>query len=99
MKGDGGLAGIGVGGAVGGIMGAQIGIEITEHEAERYEIRVKEGGILLWVHSDNADCTKHAKEILERTGAEDISATGEAAVNYITSGRPLSSTTKDGAAE
>jgi len=29
------------------------------------------------VHSDNSDWTKRAKEILERTGAEDISSTGE----------------------
>ena len=68
------LAGVGVGGAVGGIAGALIGMGISEHEAKRYEVRVKEGGILLSVHSDNADWTKRAKEILERTGAQDISS-------------------------
>jgi predicted TIM-barrel enzyme len=30
------------------------------------------------VHSDNSQWTKKAKEILERTGAEDVSSTGEA---------------------
>jgi hypothetical protein len=39
---------------------------------------VKDGGILLSVHSDSSDDTKRAKEILERTGAKDISSTGEA---------------------
>ena len=93
------LAGMGVGGAAGGITGALIGLGISEHEAKRYEIRVKEGGILLSVHSDNADWTKRAKEILERTGAQDISSTGEAAVNYVRSGLPLSNAIKDDAAK
>jgi hypothetical protein len=93
------LAGAGAGGAVGGITGALIGLGIPEHEAKRYEVRVKEGGILLSVHSDNSDWTKRAKEILQRAGAQDISSTGEAAVDYIRSGGPLSSTTKGGAAK
>ena len=71
------LAGAGVGGAVGGLTGALIGMGIPEYEAKRYEGRVKEGGILLSVHSDSSDETKRAKEILERTGAQDISSTGE----------------------
>src|SRR5215468_2772171 len=47
------LAGVGVGGTVGGITGALIGLGIPEYEAKRYEGRVKNGGILLSVHSDN----------------------------------------------
>ena len=65
------LAGVGVGGAVGGIAGALIGMGIPEYEAKRYEGRVKDGGILLSVHSDNSEWTKRAKEILEHTGAQD----------------------------
>ena len=83
------LAGVGVGGAVGGITGALIGLGIPEHEAKRYEVRVKEGGILLSVHSDNTEWTKRAKEILDRTGAQDISSTGEAGADYVRSDRPL----------
>jgi hypothetical protein len=73
------LAGAGVGGAVGGLTGALIGMGIPEYEAKRYEGRVKDGGILLSVHSDTSDEVKRAKEILEHTGAQDISSTGEAA--------------------
>src|SRR3984957_13024956 len=73
------LAGVGVGGAVGGIAGALIGMGIPEYEAKRYEGRVKDGGILLSVHSNTADEIKRAKAILEGTGAQDISSTGEAA--------------------
>jgi len=84
----GALAGVGVGGAVGGITGALIGMGIPEYEAKRYEGRVKKGGILLSVHCDDSDWTKRAKEILERTGAEDISSTGEAAADYAKSDKP-----------
>ena len=72
------LAGVGMGGAVGGIAGALIGMGIPEYEAKRYEGRVKDGGILLSVHSENADWTRRAKEILKRTGAQDIASTAEA---------------------
>ena len=50
---------------------------IPEYEAKRYQGLVKGGGILLSVHSDNSNETKRAKEILERTGAQDVSSTGE----------------------
>jgi len=90
------LAGMGAGGAVGGITGALIGWGVPEHEAKRYEVRVKEGGILLSVHSDNADWTKRAKEILERTGAQDISVTGEGGADYVRSERPPRPTTGGG---
>jgi len=77
------LAGAGVGGAVGGLTGALIGMGIPEYEAKRYEGRVKDGGILLSVHSDDSAWTKKAKEILERTGAQDISSTGEASAEKV----------------
>jgi hypothetical protein len=75
------LAGAGVGGTVGGIAGALIGMGIPEYEAKRYEGQVKNGGILLSVHSDSSESTRRAKEILKRTGAQDIAATGEASVD------------------
>jgi hypothetical protein len=83
------LTGVGVGGAIGGLTGALIGMGIPEYEAKRYEGRVKEGGILLSVHSDNSDWTKKAKEILERTGADDISSTGEAKADFSKTDKPL----------
>jgi hypothetical protein len=91
-----GLAGLGVGGVVGGIAGALIGMGIPEYVAKRYEGRVKEGGILLSVHSDSSEWTKRAKEILERTGAQDISSTGEASADYAKSDKPLPRTTTGG---
>jgi hypothetical protein len=83
------LAGIGVGTAVGGITGGLIGMGIPEYEAKRYEGRIKEGGILLSVHSDSSEWTKKAKDILKNTGAQDISSTGEAGADYAESDKPL----------
>ena len=83
------LAGVGVGGALGGLTGALIGMGIPEYEAKRYEGRIREGGILASVHSDDSTWTKRAKEIMERTGAQDISSTGEASADYAKSDRPL----------
>jgi hypothetical protein len=83
------LAGAGAGGVVGGIVGALVGMGIPEFEAKRYEGRIKSGGILLSVHCDNSDWTKKAKEILEKTGAEDVASTGESAADFSTSDRPM----------
>jgi hypothetical protein len=75
------LAGVGVGGAVGGFTGALIGMGIPEFEAKRYEGRLKKGGILLSVHCDTSDEIKRAKEIMKNTHAEDVSSTGEASAD------------------
>lgn len=83
------LTGVGVGGAIGGISGALIGMGIPEYEAKRYEGRVKEGGILLSVHSDNSDWTGKAKDILERTGADDVSSSGEEKGDFSNTDKPM----------
>ena len=83
------LAGIGVGGAVGGLTGALVGMGIPEFEAKRYEGRIKEGGILLSVHADNSEWTTRAREILERTGARDVTSTGETKGDFQNSDRPM----------
>src|ERR1700682_1572731 len=77
-----GLSGAGAGGVVGGLAGALVGMGIPEYEAKRYEGRIKEGGILLSVHSDNSEWIKKAKEILERSGAQDVSSAGEARADF-----------------
>lgn len=72
------LAGAGLGGAIGGLTGALIGMGLPEYEAKRFEGRIKNGGILASIHCDNDTWAKHAKSILEETGAKDISTTSEA---------------------
>jgi hypothetical protein len=82
-----GLAGLGVGGAVGGVTGALIGMGIPEYEAKRYEGRLQKGGILLSVHCSTSDEIKRAKEVIARTGGEDISSTDEASVTSVKTAR------------
>jgi hypothetical protein len=74
------LAGAAGGAAAGGLTGALIGMGIPEYEAKRYEGKVKDGNILLSVHTEDNDERDRAKKILEAGGAEDISYTGEASV-------------------
>jgi len=88
----GALAGVGTGGVVGGLIGALIGMGIPEYEAKRYEGLVKQGRILLSVHCDNSDWVKRAKSVLERTGAEDISSSGESGADYAKSDKPRTRT-------
>src|SRR5436853_2094437 len=82
------LAGVGSGGVVGGLIGALVGMGIPEYEAKRYEGMIKHGGILLSVHCDNSDWVKRAKEIMERTGAQDIASSGEASADYAETKKP-----------
>jgi len=82
------LAGVGAGGLVGGIAGALVGMGIPEYEANRYEGHIKKGGILLSIHADDRDWKNKGKDILERTGAEDIGYKGEAHADYDVSDRP-----------
>src|SRR5256885_8134453 len=62
------LSGAAVGAATGGVIGALVGMGIPEFEAKRYEAKVREGNVLISVHSENSDETKRAKEIFERDG-------------------------------
>jgi hypothetical protein len=75
------LAGVGVGAAAGGLIGALVGMGIPEYEAKRYEGRVKNGGILVSVHCDNSEWIDRAKDVLKQAGAEDISSAGEKSVS------------------
>ena len=72
------LSGGAIGAGVGGLTGALVGLGIPEYEAKRYEGKVKEGGILISVHSESKDETHSARVIFKEEGAHDISSTGEA---------------------
>ena len=82
------LAGAGAGGAVGTLIGALSGLGIPEYEAKRYEGRVKDGGVLVSVHCDSSEEVTVAKDVLKRTGANDISSAGEASSDAPADTRP-----------
>lgn len=74
------LGGAALGAAAGGIAGGLIGMGIPELEAKRYEGKVKEGNILLSVHTESSDEIERAEEIFTHAGADDICTTGESTV-------------------
>lgn len=92
------FAGAGAVGVTGGITGALIGLGIPEFEAKRYEGRIRNGGALLSVHCDDHEWAKRAKDILERTGALEISTTRESGADYARTDRPLPREDTGGAA-
>jgi hypothetical protein len=71
------LSGAAVGATVGGIAGGLIGLGIPEIEAKRYEGKIKEGNLLISVHTENSEEIKRAKDIFTQAGAQDICTTGE----------------------
>jgi len=73
------LSGAAVGATVGGVAGGLIGLGIPELEAKRYEGKIKEGNILLSVHTENSEEIKAAEAIYKNAGAHDICSTGETA--------------------
>jgi len=83
------LAGVGAGAVTGGVIGALAGLGLPEYEAKRYEGRVKEGGILVSVHCDDSNWVKKAKDVLEQTGASEISSASEAGGDFLNSEKPL----------
>ena len=75
------LAGAGVGGAVGTLTGAMIGMGIPEYEAKRYEAFLRSGGALLSVHCFDNESARRAKSIMDGFGATDVDKTHEARVS------------------
>jgi len=73
------LSGAAVGAALGGVTGALVGMGMPEYEAKRYEGKIREGNILISVHTEDSRERDRAKEIFEHAAATDISATGESA--------------------
>src|ERR1700689_5941222 len=75
------LGGVAAGGAVGGMAGALVGFGIPEYEAKQYEGKIKNGNIMISVHTDDSRQRKIAKEIFARDHATGVSSTGEARVS------------------
>lgn len=74
------LSGAAIGATVGGIAGGLIGLGIPELEAKRYEGKIKDGNILISVHTENSAEIARAKEIFTQSGGQNICTTGEASI-------------------
>ena len=82
------LAGAGVGGTLGWLLGLLSGLRLTQYVAMRYAGRTRSSGILLSVHCDSPEWCGRAKKTLQDTGARNISAASEAAADYGTTDKP-----------
>jgi len=72
------LTGAAAGGAVGGVTGALVGYGIPEYEAKVYEGKIRDGNILISVHTEDSKERARAKEIFQRAGCEDVATASEA---------------------
>ncbi|MGE7136872.1 hypothetical protein ACQKIE_04495 [Luteibacter sp. NPDC031894] len=72
------LSAAAVGTATGGVIGALVGMGIPEYEAKRYDAKVREGSILISVHTESSKQRDAAKEIFRANNADDISTGSEA---------------------
>lgn len=82
------LGGAAVGAGVGGVAGALIGMGIPEIEAKLYEGKIKNGNILVAVHTDDSRQQKRARAIFDLADAEDVSTMSESSNPPATTGTP-----------
>lgn len=71
------LSGTAIGGGVGLVVGALVGLGLPEFEAVKYEKKVRDGGVLVCVHVDNEEEIENVENHLEKDGAKDICSTSE----------------------
>lgn len=74
------LSGAAAGATRGGLTRVPLGLSIPEYEATRYEGKIKNGNMLIFVHARDSTERDIAKAIFTHAGAEDITYTEEAAV-------------------
>jgi hypothetical protein len=75
------LSGAAVGTATGGVVGSLVGMGIPEFEAKRYDAKIREGNILISVHTESGKQKDVAKDVFKRNNADDISTASEARVH------------------
>lgn len=70
------LSGMAVGATVGGVTGGLVGMGMPEYDAKVYDGMLREGRVLISVHTDDNVALDRAKEIFKNAGAESIGVTG-----------------------
>ena len=71
------LGGAAAGATAGGVTGALIGLGIPEFEAKQYEGKLREGNLLVSVHTEDSEERKRAKKIFDGNGAEEFGTKSE----------------------
>lgn len=86
------LSGAAVGAAAGGMVGALVGMGIPEIEAKQYESKVKDGNILISVHTEDAKEVDLVKDLFKQLKVSDVSSTREATAPKPSAPRPWNPT-------
>lgn len=68
--------GLGLGAASGGLIGALVGMGIPEHEAKFFADEVKDGKIMLAIHSDSDDVSD-VRRIMSDAGAKKVATNSD----------------------
>ena len=71
------LGGAAAGAAAGGVTGALVGLGFPEFEAKQYESKLREGNLLVSVHTEDSTERSRVKEIFDRNQAEGVGTQGE----------------------
>lgn len=74
------LSGAAVGAGVGGLTGALVGMGIPELEAKQYEGKIRDGNVLISVHTEDSKEIDRVKDIFKRLNVSDVGSTGESSV-------------------
>lgn len=86
------LSGAILGATMGSLTGSLIGIGIPEADVQRYEGRIRNGGILISVHTGSIDGNAKVARILTKAGLEQVGISGSA-TSASSSGEPKKSKT------
>ena len=76
------------GAANGAISATLVGLGLPEHEAKRYESRIRSGSLLLSIHCDDAESARSARQLLEQTGARNICSGSKPEEDFANSDNP-----------
>lgn len=85
------LSGAAVGAAVGSVAGGLIGLGIPEIQAKLYEGKIRDGNVLMSVHTTDGKQIDAARKILAAHNASDISVANEASVSRAQQPAPTAS--------
>ncbi len=65
------LGGVAAGSSVGGMVGAVVGLGVNEIEAQSYVARIREGHVLIAVHTEDHTARMNAHDVFRRVGLKD----------------------------
>jgi hypothetical protein len=66
------LSGAAIGAALGGVAGTLVGLGIPEIEAKRFEVKIRDGGVMIVISAADNRAAYKIRTILRGAGAEDI---------------------------